>query len=107
MVCRRQFFLKKYYFIKKLLSLQSFRTNEMNCALVCVDIDSNRMLKMSCRYHELRMAPYSVGGFQSLSISPTGVLLPTEISKQSALAVSQYHRDNQHQSPGRPRYALA
>ena len=31
----------------------------------------------------------------------------TKISKQSALAVTHYLRDNQHQSPGRPRYALA
>ncbi len=31
----------------------------------------------------------------------------TKISKQSALAAYQYLRDNQHQSPGRPGYALA
>ena len=79
----------------------------MNCALVCVDIDSNRMMKMSCQYHELRLAPYSVGGFQFVSIFPTVVLLPTEISKQSALAVSQYLRDNQHQSTGMFKFALA
>ena len=30
-----------------------------------------------------------------------------KISKQSALAVKQYLRDNQHQSPGRPGFALA
>lgn len=30
-----------------------------------------------------------------------------KISKQSALAVKHYLRDNQHQSPGRPGYALA
>jgi len=40
--------------------------------------------------------------FPQLSLSE----LP-KISKQSALAVKQYLRDNQHQSPGRPGFALA
>lgn len=41
-------------------------------------------------------------------LMPTTSFFPKpKISKQSALAVSHYLRDNQHQSPGRPGYALA
>jgi len=38
---------------------------------------------------------------------PASACSNIKISKQSALAVIQYLRDNQHQSPGRPRFALA
>jgi hypothetical protein len=36
-----------------------------------------------------------------------GAFNETKISKQSALAVQQLYRDNQHQSTGMFRYALA
>lgn len=37
----------------------------------------------------------------------SSTLTMNKSSKQSALAVTSHLRDNQHQSPGRPRYALA
>ena len=74
---------------------------------LCFDIDSNRMMKVTFLQLGLHVVPDIVGDCGSMSGIADGVPFQLEISKQSALAVLQYHRDNQHQSTVRFKYALA
>ena len=58
-------------------------------------------LNGGCRGNRCWLAPrLEVTGVPS-------IMIENKSSKQSALAVKSHLRDNQHQSPDRPRYALA